>query len=97
MGIAILFAPVVYPWYLLYLTPFLLIRTTLPLIVWGCAVLITYAVWEIARLGGRWVVPTPLLAAEYGAAIVGTVALLWWNWRRRGATPTSSPPPAELS
>jgi len=83
MGIAILFAPVIYPWYLLYLTPFLLIRTTLPLIVWGCAVLMTYAVWEIARLGGRWVVPAPILVAEYGIAIAATLALLWW--RRRPA------------
>jgi len=85
MGIAILFAPVIYPWYLLYLTPFLLIRTTLPLIVWGCAVLMTYAVWEIARLGGRWVVPAPILVAEYGIAIAATLALLWWSRGHRRA------------
>ena len=81
MGIAILFAPVIYPWYLLYLTPFLFIRSTVPLMVWGCAVLMTYGVWELARLGGRWVVPTPILIAEYGIAIAAAVALLWWRRR----------------
>lgn len=85
MGIAILFAPVVYPWYLLYLTPFLFVRSTLPLIVWGCSVLMVYAVWEMARLGGRWVVPAPVLAVEYGVALASVVVLLWWT-RRAGRT-----------
>jgi hypothetical protein len=44
---------------------------------WGCAVLLTYSVWEIARLGGRWVVPIPVLAAEYGIVLVTAVILLW--------------------
>ena len=85
MGIAILFAPVVYPWYLLYLPPFLFVRSTLPLIVWGCSVLMVYAVWEMARLGGRWVVPAPVLAVEYGVALASVVVLLWWT-RRAGRT-----------
>jgi alpha-1,6-mannosyltransferase len=77
MAVAILFAPVIYPWYLVYLMPFLIIRSTLPLIVWGCTSLMTYAVWEIARTGGRWVVPPPILAAEYGIALAAALWLLW--------------------
>ena len=34
MGVSLAAAPVVYPWYLLYLTPFFFTRATLPLIVW---------------------------------------------------------------
>ena len=70
-----------YSWYLLYLTPFLLVRTTLPLIAWSCSVLLTYVVWEIARDGGRWIVPVPVLGVEYG--IVVAVAIVWWL-RRAG-------------
>lgn len=83
MAVAILFAPVIYPWYLLYLTPFLLLPTTLPLIAWGCSVLLTYTVWEMAVAGGRWVVPGPILAAEFAIPVMATVILLWWI-RRHG-------------
>ena len=44
-----------------------------------------YAVWEMARLGGRWVVPAPVLAVEYGVALASVVVLLWWT-RRAGRT-----------
>jgi hypothetical protein len=81
MAVAIACAPVVYSWYLLYLTPFLLVRATLPLIAWSCSALLTYVVWDIARNGGRWIVPAPVLAVEYG--IVVAVALIYWV-RRRG-------------
>ncbi len=57
MAVAIACAPVVYPWYLLYLSPFVLLRPTVPLTAWSCSVLATYVVWETARQGGRWVVP----------------------------------------
>ena len=77
MAAAIACAPVVYPWYLLYLTPFLLIPSTLPLIVWCCAALMTYVVWENVFHGGRWVVPIPVLVAEYGAVLLTAAAVLW--------------------
>ena len=79
MGAAILCAPVVYSWYLLYLTPFLLTRSTLPLLVWSGTVLMTYAVWEIARAGGRWVVPVGILVAEYSVVIASAAAVAWWT------------------
>jgi alpha-1,6-mannosyltransferase len=74
MAAAIACAPVIYPWYLLYLTPFLLVPSVLPLIAWSCSVLLAYIVWENARLGGRWVVPTPVLVLEY---LVVAVAAIW--------------------
>lgn len=65
MAVALACAPVVYPWYLLYLTPFLCSAATLPLIAWTFTVLATYVVWDIARHGGRWIVPTAVMWIEY--------------------------------
>jgi alpha-1,6-mannosyltransferase len=70
MAVALACAPVIYPWYLLYLTPFLFTAATLPLTAWTCTVLSTYVVWHIARQGGRWVVPTGLMWIEYGVPAV---------------------------
>lgn len=76
MAAAIACAPVIYPWYLLYFTPFLLFPSTLPLIAWSCSVMLTYVVWEIATAGGRWVVPPAILWAEYGVVFAVSAAVL---------------------
>ncbi|HJR57779.1 MAG TPA: glycosyltransferase family 87 protein, partial [Vicinamibacterales bacterium] len=90
MAAAIACAPVIYPWYLLYFTPFLLVRSTLPLVVWSCSVLLTYVVWEIARNGGRWIVPTGVLAVEYAAVAAAAAALAWQMRRKRLTAPAAS-------
>jgi len=82
MAVALACAPVIYPWYLLAFTPFLLTRDTLPLIAWTISIIPAYVVWEIARRGGSWVVPGPVLALEYGAVLLVGLWLLWSNWRR---------------
>jgi alpha-1,6-mannosyltransferase len=74
MAIALACAPVIYPWYLLYLTPFLFAVATLPLTAWTLTVLGTYVVWQIARNGGRWVVPSAVMSIEY--AVPSTLAML---------------------
>jgi hypothetical protein len=66
MAVALACAPVVYPWYLLYLTPFLFTAATLPLMAWTFTVVPVYLVWSIARGGGRWVAPTAVMSIEYG-------------------------------
>src|SRR4029453_5772265 len=53
MALSLACAPVVYPWYLLYLTPFLFVRATLPLTVWAFTSFSTYIVWYQVRQGGR--------------------------------------------
>jgi alpha-1,6-mannosyltransferase len=65
MAVALACAPVIYPWYLLYLTPFLFTVAMLPLTAWTFTVLSTYIVWHVARQGGRWVVPTGVMWFEY--------------------------------
>jgi len=74
MAIALLCAPVIYPWYLLYLTPFLWTRATLPLLAWCLSGLAAYVVWEISRRGGRWIVPPAIQAFEL--AVPAVVSLL---------------------
>lgn len=92
MAVAIALAPVIYPWYLLYFTPFLLFPSTLPLTVWTSSVLMTYTVWNVIREGGRWVVPRPVLWIEYGAVLLAVAVVLLAARRRKSA----STRPAEL-
>jgi hypothetical protein len=83
MAAALACAPVIYPWYLMYLTPFLFAAATLPLTIWTLTVIPVYVVWDIARHGGRWAVPAGVMAAEYGLPC----AVLAWSivarWPRR--------------
>ncbi|MEK9137419.1 MAG: glycosyltransferase family 87 protein [Bacteroidota bacterium] len=72
MAGALFFAPLIYPWYLVWLTPFLTTLTTLPLMVWTVSVLSTYVVWHLADLGAAWVVPWWVSLFEYGT--VGAAA-----------------------
>ena len=70
MAVALAAAPVVYPWYLLYFTPFLFTRRALPLVVWTISVLPVYIVWELAyRHGHRWRVPEAVMWIEYGVVL----------------------------
>lgn len=66
----LLAAPAVYPWYLLWLTPFLGDRRTLPLLVWSVSVLLTYAVIGAASSTGTWVLPGWVMPVEYGAVLI---------------------------
>ncbi len=77
MAIALAAAPVIYPWYLLYITPFLFGLATLPLAAWTITVISTYAVWQLAAEGARWVVPTALMRCEYGIPILVGGFLMW--------------------
>jgi hypothetical protein len=78
MAIAVSCSPVIYPWYLLYLTPFLLTTGTIPLLVWTFAVQLVYVVWELVRHGGRWIVPTAVVAIEYTVVLLSLVLVAWF-------------------
>jgi alpha-1,6-mannosyltransferase len=82
MAISLAAAPVVYPWYLLCLTPFLFTRASLPLIAWTYTVLPVYLVWQLSREGGRWKVPPVVMAVEYGAVAMLVALVLY---RAKGA------------
>lgn len=77
MAIALICAPVIYPWYLLYLTPFLFSGATIPLLVWTISTLPVYIVWELSRHGHRWRVPVWVMAVEFGAFLVAAAATIY--------------------
>ena len=76
MTVALLCAPVIYPWYLLCVTPFLFTRPSLPVMAWTLSVIPVYAVWHLARTGGRWIVPAWIVAAELAAFAVATLVMI---------------------
>ena len=55
---SLLCAPVVYPWYLLWLLPFVRSKSTLPLIIWTVSIIPTYIVWHLrsarTSVGAPW-------------------------------------------
>lgn len=76
MALALVCAPVIYPWYLLYFTPFLFTRSTLPLTIWTYTVLPVYIVWERSLSGARWMVPNWLMVVQYGLVLAAIVYLV---------------------
>jgi hypothetical protein len=59
LAITLVFAPTIYPWYLLWLTPFLFSASTLPL-----------AVWTVSSLSFYWSIPAwTTTLVEYGPPV----------------------------
>ena len=73
MAIALACGPVIYPWYLLYFTPFMFSSTTVPLVAWTFSVLPVYLVWVLPYYRKLWTVPTAVLWFQYGTAIAAIV------------------------
>jgi alpha-1,6-mannosyltransferase len=77
MAASLLCAPVVYPWYLLWLLPFLRSASTLPIIIWTVSIIPTYFVWHLRTLGRPWLVPGWIMLLEYGSvATAGAIIAL---------------------
>jgi len=76
MAASLLCAPVVYPWYLLWLLPFVRSKSTLPLIIWTVSIIPTYIVWHLRALGRPWVLPGWVLGLEYGSVAVAAGIIL---------------------
>ena len=62
IAIALLFAPTVFPWYLIWVTPFLFSPSTLPLAVWSVSALVIYSAFP------GWAV----IVVQYGAVAIAT-------------------------
>jgi alpha-1,6-mannosyltransferase len=78
MAASLLCAPVVYPWYLLWLLPFVRSISTLPIIIWTLSIIPTYYVWHLRTVGRPWLVPGWIMVLEYGSVAVAAaiIALL---------------------
>ncbi len=82
MAGSLLCAPVVYPWYLLWMLPFLRSPSTVPIIIWTVSIIPTYIVWHLRTLGDPWLVPGWVTLFEYGSVATAGAAILWRRLRR---------------
>ncbi len=74
---SLLCAPVVYPWYLLWLLPCLRSELTAPIIIWTVSIIPTYYVWHLRTLGRPWLIPGWIMLLEYGSmAMTAAIILL---------------------
>jgi hypothetical protein len=87
MGALLLCAPVVYPWYMLWLLPFIRSASTVPLMIWTLSIIPTYYVWHLRVVGRPWIVPGWIMILEYGAVAVATAILVL----RKVAPPAALP------
>jgi alpha-1,6-mannosyltransferase len=85
MAACLLCAPVVFPWYLLWLLPFLTSSSTLLIILWTVSIIPTYVMWHSRALGRPWgSLPGWVMLLEYGCvASAGVIIAL-----RRPMRPT---------
>jgi alpha-1,6-mannosyltransferase len=75
MAASLLCAPVVYPWYLLWLLPFLRSTSTVPIMIWTLSILPTYYVWHLRNVGRPWIVPDWIVILEYGSVAVAAAMI----------------------
>jgi alpha-1,6-mannosyltransferase len=78
MAATLLCAPVVYPWYLLWLLPFVGSASTVPLIMWTVSIIPTYYVWHLRTIGRPWFVPWWIMLIEYGSVAMAG-AIIWFR------------------
>jgi alpha-1,6-mannosyltransferase len=90
MAAALWCAPVVYPWYLLWLLPFIRPISALPLMVWTLSIIPTYYVWHLRSVGQPWVVPDWILLLEYGSVAIAAAIVAWRRINRQAALPCSA-------
>jgi hypothetical protein len=89
MAASLLCAPVVYPWYLLWLLPFVRSASTVPIIIWTVSIIPTYYVWHLRTLGRPWLVPGWIMLLEYGCVSM-TAAIILVRRITRPAPPQCS-------
>jgi alpha-1,6-mannosyltransferase len=76
MAASLLCAPVVFPWYLLWLLPFLTSASTMLIIVWTVSIIPTYVMWHLRALGRPWgSLPGWVMLLEYGCVAVAAAII----------------------
>jgi len=78
LAATLLCAPAVFPWYLLWLLPFLTSSSTLLISLWTVSIVPTYVMWHLRTLGRPWgALPGWVMLLEYGCvATAGAVIAL---------------------
>jgi alpha-1,6-mannosyltransferase len=86
MAASLLCAPVVYPWYLLWLLPFVRSAATVPIIIWTVSIIPTYYVWHLRTLGRPWLVPGWIMLLEYGSVATAGAIIMFRRFTRPAVT-----------
>jgi alpha-1,6-mannosyltransferase len=92
MAATLLCAPVVYPWYLLWLLPFVRSASTAPLIIWTISIIPTYYVWHLRTLGRPWVVPGWVMLLEFGSVAIAGAIIVYRRFTRPAVAQCSTHP-----
>jgi alpha-1,6-mannosyltransferase len=85
MAASLLCAPVVYPWYMLWMLPFLRSTSTMPITIWTLSVIPTYYVWRLRTLGRPWLVPDWIMVLEYGSVALAAAMIALLRFSRSAA------------
>jgi hypothetical protein len=87
MAASLLCAPAVFPWYLLWLLPFLTSASTLLIIIWTVSIFPVYVQWHLRTLGHSWgSLPVWVMLLEYGC-VAAAAAILALRRTTRSAAP----------
>jgi alpha-1,6-mannosyltransferase len=78
MAASLLCAPAVFPWYLLWLLPFLTSASTLPIIIWTVSIFPVYIQWHLRTLGHPWgALSGWVMLLEYGCVAAAGAILVF--------------------
>ncbi len=87
MAASLVCAPVAFPWYLLWLLPFLSSPSTWLILIWTVSIIPVYVMWHLSPVAGSWgTLPSWVMPIEYGC--VATAALIIALRRRIRSSPT---------
>jgi alpha-1,6-mannosyltransferase len=76
MAATLLCAPAVFPWYLLWLLPFLTSTSTLLIIIWTVSIIPVYVQWHLRALGHPWgALPGWVMWLEYGCLAIAAAII----------------------
>ena len=83
MAASLFCAPVIYPWYLLWLLPFIRAAATVPLIIWTISIIPTYYVWHLRASGHLWSIPSWIVLLEYASVATAVAVQMFRRFTRR--------------
>jgi hypothetical protein len=76
MTATLLCAPAVFPWYLLWLLPFLTSASTLLSVIWTVSIIPVYVQWHLRTLGHPWgALPVWVMVLEYGCVAIAAAII----------------------
>ena len=90
MAASLLFAPAVFPWYLLWLLPFLTSASTVPIIIWTVSIIPVYVQWHLRALGRPWgALPGWVMLLEYACVAAAGAIIVFRRFTRPAIRPVS--------